>query len=93
MFVYIWDPEKSLSNQEKHGISFEEARDSIFEKENIVVPHVAKNKENEERHAIIGKHKNKYYVGIFTIRKEGIRIISVRRARYEEEKQAKAKGL
>ena len=48
----------------------------------------------EARHAVVGKYKDKYYVGIFTITQEGfIRIISVRRARYEEEKQAREKEL
>lgn len=90
--MYIWDAHKSLSNQKKHGISFEEARDHIFEGVNIVAPGIAYNK-GETRHAIIGKCKGKYYVGIFTITDQGIRIISVRRARYEEEAQAKHQGL
>lgn len=90
--MYIWDPAKNVENQKKHGISFEEARDAIFEGPNLVAPDVAKQK-NEPRHAVIGKFKGKYYVGIFTIRPEGIRIISVRRARYEEEKQAKEQGF
>jgi len=90
--MYLWDPEKDLENQKKHGISFEEARDAIFEGPNLLAPEVARHK-GEARHAVIGKFKGKYYVGIFTIRPEGIRIISVRRARHEEEKQAKDKGL
>lgn len=88
----IWDPTKNQENHKKHGISFEEARDSIFEGPNLLAPNVAKQK-GEPRHAVIGKHAGKYYVGIFTIRPEGIRIISVRRARHEEEKQAKDQGL
>lgn len=90
--MYSWDPVKNLENQKKHGISFEEARDSIFEGSNLIVPDVAKQK-TEPRYAVIGKFKGKFYVGIFTIRPEGIRIISVRRARDEEEKQAKQQGL
>lgn len=90
--MYVWDPAKNSSNQKKHGISFEEARDAVFEGPNLIVNNIAKQK-GEVRHAIIGKFKEKYYVGIFTIRSEGIRIISVRRARHEEEKQAKEQGL
>ncbi|OGQ57386.1 MAG: hypothetical protein A3I75_07605 [Deltaproteobacteria bacterium RIFCSPLOWO2_02_FULL_50_16] len=89
---YIWDKEKERTNREKHGISFEEARDHIFESDNILVPEVAYHK-GEIRHAVMGRFKGRYYVGIFTITPQGIRIISVRRARYEEEKQAKEKGL
>jgi len=91
--VYGWDPLKNLQNLRKHGISFEEARDHLFEKENLIVPNVAYSKEDEVRHAVIGKYKGKFYVGIFTITNKDIRIISVRRARDDEEKQAKAKGF
>jgi uncharacterized protein len=90
--MYVWDPKKSDENKHKHGISFEEARDNIFEGQNILVAGVAYDKK-ESRHAVIGKFKGKYYVGIFTMIKQGVRIISVRRARYEEEKQAKDRGL
>lgn len=90
--MYTWDPQKSLANEKKHGISFEEARDHVFERKNILVTDVAYNK-GEPRHAVIGKYKGKYYVGIFTVTASGIRIISVRRARHEEENQAKQKGL
>ncbi len=90
--MYSWDNKKNKSNIQKHGISFEEARDHIFEKDNILVTNVAYNR-GEKRHAVIGRYLDKYYVGIFTFKRKTIRIISVRRARYEEEKQAKEKGL
>lgn len=91
--MYTWDPNKSATNKLKHGISFEEARDSVFEGKNILAEGVAYNF-GEIRHAIIGKHNGNYYVGIFHFTAQGlIRIISVRRARNEEEKQAKAKGI
>ena len=90
--MYTWDPKKNEANKRKHGISFEEARDTIFEGRNILATGVAYDK-GEMRHAVIGKHGGKYYVGIFTVTAEGIRIISVRRANHEEEKQAKNKKL
>ncbi len=90
--MYSWDPKKSSGNKKKHGISFEEARDHIFEGKNILTVGIAYEKK-EYRHAVIGKFKKKYYVGIFTIRNNEFRIISVRRARPNEEKQAKAKGI
>lgn len=90
--MYLWDATKSQANQAKHGISFEEARDSIFEGTNILAPEIAYFK-GEPRHAVIGKHRGKYYVGIFCVTPQGLRIISVRRARHEEESQAKAKGI
>lgn len=90
--MYSWDEVKSRSNKEKHGISFEEAKDAIFEGKNVLATDVAYEKD-EVRHAVIGKYREKYYVGIFTLTDQGIRIISVRRARDEEEKQAREKGI
>lgn len=90
--MYLWDPQKSLENKKKHGISFEEARDVVFEGRNVLAAGVAYHK-GEPRHAVIGKYKGKFYVGVFTITNHGIRIISVRRARSDEEKQAKNMGL
>jgi len=93
IFMYIWDERKSQQNKQKHGISFEEAKEFIFEQRNVLAVDVAYDK-GEPRHAVIGKYQGKYYVGIFTLTKNGeIRIISVRRARNEETKQAKEKGL
>ncbi len=90
--MYHWDEKKDRTNQKKHGISFSEARDHIFEGNNVLAPQIAYEKE-EARHAVIGKFKGKYYVGIFTFTLQGVRIISVRRARREEEKQAQEKGI
>ena len=90
--MYVWDPLKNEENKRKHGISFEEARDFIFEGNNLFARGVAYDK-GESRHAVIGKFKGKYYVGIFKVSEKGIRIISVRRARHEEAKQAKDRGL
>ncbi|MDO8519458.1 MAG: BrnT family toxin [Deltaproteobacteria bacterium] len=90
--MYLWDEGKNQNNKAKHGISFEEARDSLFEGKNVLASGVAYEK-GETRNAVIGKHAGKYYAGIFTLTSEGGRIISVRRARDEEEKQAKEKGV
>lgn len=91
--MYIWDENKSKNNKAKHGISFEEAKIFVFEGQNVLAVDVAHDK-GEPRHAVIGKFNEKYYVGIFSFTKEGlIRIISVRRARDEEKKQAEAKGI
>lgn len=89
---YSWDENKNIKNQQKHHISFEEARDHIFEGKNILAVDVAYT-QGETRHAVIGKYQEKYFVGIFAITKNGIRIISVRRAHDKEKGQAKEKGL
>lgn len=91
--MYIWDAKKDRLNQKKHGISFEEAKESIFEGKNVIVYGVANQTQGEMRHAVIGRHRGKYYTAIFTIRERVVRIISVRRARHEEEEEARKKGL
>ena len=90
--MYQWDDRKSLLNIRKHGISFDEARDHIFEGPNLLATGVAYEKD-EVRHAVIGKFNGRYYTGIFTIRSGVIRIISVRRSRREEESEAKRQGI
>ena len=90
--MYEWDSRKSEANKAKHGISFAEASDYIFEGPNLLATDVAYEKD-EPRHAVIGKFKGQYYAGIFTIREFRIRIISVRRARSEEKEQAKKAGI
>ncbi len=73
---------KSLSNKQKHGIDFEEAKllwndDRMVE---ILAPY-----EDEKRFINIGKINSKFYTVVTTIReKEMIRIISARRARKKE---------
>ncbi len=79
---YEYDSNKSLSNKQKHGIDFEEAKllwndDRMVE---ILTPY-----EDEERFINIGKINSKFYTVVTTMReKEKIRIISARRARKKE---------
>ncbi len=81
---FQWNPQKSKLNEEKHGVGFEEALE-IWADAHIDVKNIA-NSENESRSATLGKIKNKVYVAIWTKRGSSIRLISVRRARKNEEK-------
>ena len=81
---FEFDKNKSIINQNKHGISFEEAKLLWSDPNSLVVP--AKIIDNEERYALIGKINTKCYVAIFTLRASKYRIISVRRCRKNEEK-------
>jgi len=88
---FEYDENKSIINEKKHGISFEEAK-KLFEDEfALIVP--AKNIEDESRYALISKILGKCYVAIFTLRGENIRIISVRRCRKNEEKNYESKRV
>ncbi len=86
---FEWDPDKSRTNEDKHGIDFEAAK-NLWLDENLIeiyAPHPVEN-----RRIIIAKYHNKIWAAIYTKRDDTIRIISVRRARkrevnlYEKEK-------
>jgi uncharacterized DUF497 family protein len=78
-----WDLNKSRSNLIKHGIDFETAKNLWLDEDRIEIwaPHPV-----EDRGIVIGKHQNKLWTAIFTMRGNVIRIISVRRARKKEAK-------
>lgn len=79
---FEYDPQKSESNRQKHGISFEEAQalwETVGVEREVPNPY-------EKRWIRIAILKNKMHTCVFTIRGEKIRIISVRRSRLEEEK-------
>lgn len=78
---FEYDPNKSRSNNQKHGINFEQARDLWNDPDFLEIP--AKT-EDETRYLIISKLTGKHWSAIITYRGETIRIISVRRSRDEE---------
>ena len=77
---FEYDPAKSVMNEAKHGIDFEEAQrlwdDALLE---IPSPH-----KEESRSLLIGLIKNKHWTAVITRRNGTIRIISCRRSRNEE---------
>jgi uncharacterized protein len=77
---FVYDINKSDSNKQKHGISFEEAK-VLWLFDNVVVPAITK---GEPRYMIIGNISSAYYSCIFTIRNGKTRIISCRRSREKE---------
>ena len=78
---FEYNPQKSESNQKKHGIDFEEAKHLWGDVNRLQVE--AKS-ETEPRFALIAIYEDKLWTAFYTIRKERIRIISVRRARNGE---------
>ena len=79
--MFEYDPQKSLSNKEKHGIDFDEAQEIWKDVDHLEIP--AKNVD-EPRWLVIGKASGKIWSAVITYRSGNIRIISVRRARDEE---------
>jgi uncharacterized DUF497 family protein len=78
---FEFDPKKSDSNKNKHGIDFFEAQELWNDTDLLEIP--AKTTD-EARSLVIGKIDDKHWTGIITYRNDNIRIISVRRARNEE---------
>jgi len=79
--IFDFDPEKSKTNKQKHGIDFIEAQELWLDGGLIQVP--ARTTE-EARFMVIGKIQDKHWSAIFTCRNQGVRIISARRSRHEE---------
>ncbi|NEY91197.1 BrnT family toxin [Tabrizicola oligotrophica] len=78
---FEFDPAKSASNKEKHGIDFVEAQALWLDGGLVVAPIVS---EGEPRFLLIGRIEGKHWSAVCTRRGEAVRIISVRRARKTE---------
>ncbi len=78
---FEYDLVKNETNKIKHGIDFKEAQklwNDPFRLE------IETKSDSESRFIIIGKIEDKYWSAIITYRNNGIRIISVRRAKNKE---------
>jgi uncharacterized protein len=80
---FEFDPAKSASNKDKHGIDFVEAQ-ALWLDGGLEVVLSKSRMSEEERFLAIGLIASKHWTAICTFRGEAIRIISVRRARKEE---------
>ena len=78
---FEFDPAKSESNREKHGVDFIEAQLLWLDPMLLEIPaHTS----DEPRYLVIGKIGDRHWSGVVTYRENRIRIISVRRSRSEE---------
>jgi uncharacterized DUF497 family protein len=78
---FEFDPKKSESNKQKHGIDFYEAQELWDDPDFSEIPVKGS---DELRFLVIGKISGKHWSGVITYRPEKIRIISLRRSRKEE---------
>ncbi|MDQ7015078.1 MAG: BrnT family toxin [Gammaproteobacteria bacterium] len=78
---FEWDEVKNASNQNKHGVSFEEAQSVFSDELGRLIPY-PDHSENEERFILMGiSNKNKLLTVCHCERKlNTIRIISARKA-------------
>lgn len=79
--VFEFDPKKSESNKQKHGIDFGEGKMLWDDPERLELP---TRTVGEQRYMLIGKIGGKYWSAIYTNRNEKTRIISIRHARIKE---------
>jgi len=87
---FEFDPNKSKTNQDKHGIDFIEVQQLWNDPDLIEIPSRSL---DEERFMIIGRIMGKTWSAIVTYRNDYVRIISVRRSREKEmEIYEEAKG-
>jgi uncharacterized protein len=80
--IFEWDPIKSQSNLDKHGLDFDSAKILWDDPDRIqiIAPYPL-----EHRVILIGAIKSQLWTAVYTLRKGVIRIISVRRSRKKEE--------
>lgn len=81
---FEFDPAKSASNLNKHGIDFTAAQALWLDVDRL---EIQARSLDEARIQVIGTIANQVWSAFITVRGEHIRIISVRRARHEEEKR------
>ncbi len=78
---FEFDEDKSDANRQKHGIDFVEAQRLWSDEDFLVVP---ARSDDEHRYLAIGLIGDLHWAAVYTLRRNVIRIISVRRARREE---------
>lgn len=80
--TFEFDADKSAVNETKHGIDFAEAQRIWTDTDRLEIPARSR---DEPRFQVIGRIGEKTWSAFITYRNEKIRIISVRRARSDEE--------
>jgi hypothetical protein len=84
---FEWDENKSLINDQKHGISFTEAK-TVFNDPLSLTIYDPKHSINENRFIEIGRSsQGRLIIVVYTERLDKIRIISSRKATNNERKQ------
>lgn len=81
---FEFDPAKSATNKDKHGIDFAAGVTFWFDDDRI---EVEAHSTGEERFFVIGRIAGRFWTAICTRREQAIRIISVRRSREKEKNQ------
>ena len=78
---FIYDPQKSAANYEKHGMGFDDAK-RLWDDPNMIM--TRSDRFGESRWIAIARLEGTCWTAVFTKRDHAIRIISVRRAQPQE---------
>ncbi|GJM36526.1 MAG: hypothetical protein DHS20C18_55270 [Saprospiraceae bacterium] len=81
MALFEWDEKKNKTNQEKHGLSFEDAK-NVFDDPHRI--QYINTRGNERRFITVGKVIKFIITVVYTVRTGLLRIISARQARKSE---------
>ena len=82
---FIWDPDKDAANQEKHGISFDQAKELFESKEDYLEIFDEAHSTDEERFIAIGPIRRGLVLVVWTeVDEDTVRIISARWATKQE---------
>lgn len=81
MIVFEFDPNKSQSNAEKHGIDFKQA-EALWNDPDLI--EVRAKSDDEPRYLVVGRIEGRHWSAVITYREDAVRIISVRRSRKSE---------
>jgi uncharacterized DUF497 family protein len=93
---FEFDPAKRKANAAKHGINFSAAQELWADAQRLELPG---NCELEFRNLLVARLAGKMWIAVFTRRGENIRLISMRRARadeqelYEAQKENNREGI
>ena len=83
MAKYEWDENKNQSNQDKHDLSFEDAKEIFADKDRI--QYISSTKRyGERRYKTVGRLLRIIVTVVYTVRSSVLRIISARQASKKE---------
>jgi len=87
--IFAWDDRKAQQNEQKHGISFEEAQTAFYD-DNARLSNDPDHSQDEDRYILLGVSavlRILVVCHVYRQNDEVIRIISARRATKQEQKQ------
>ena len=89
IIMFIWDPQKAITNYEKHGVSFEEAATRFADDNGLDWDDQTHSQNEQRRKRLAESLEHRVLLTVYTIRasndgNEKIRLISSRQANHKE---------